>query len=271
MAFFHYTFLWHGLVAGLLLAIIAPLIGIFLVLRRYALIADTLAHVSLAGVAAGILLKVPPLLTAMGAGIISALAMERLRISKKTSGETALALFLSGGLALFVVLVSLAKGFNSNILSFLFGSLLTVTTGDLYTISVLGVMVLLLVGVFFKELVAISFDEETARVNGMPVDKLNTIFIILTAVTVALAIPIVGVLLISALLVIPVVTALQLKKNFRATLLYAEVFSVLSVMGGLIISFYGDVAPGGTIVLLALAIFFAVLGYKKITAGNFNR
>ncbi len=259
LALFHYTFLWHGLLAGVLLAIIAPLIGIFLVLRRYALIADTLAHVSLAGVAIGLFLKLPPLLTAMGAGVISALAMERLRVSQKTSGETALALFLSGGLALFVVLTSLARGFNSSVLSYLFGSLLTVTTSDLYTITLLGLVVLAVVGFFYKELVAVTFDEETARVNGLPVDTLNIIFMILTALTVALAIPIVGVLLISALLVIPVVTALQLKKNFKQTLVAAELFSLGAVISGLIISFYANLAAGGTIVLVSLGFFLLVL------------
>ncbi len=264
LALLHYTFLWHGLLAGIILAVIAPLIGIFLVLRRYALIADTLAHVSLAGVAVGLLLKIPPLLTAVAAGIISAVSMERLRVSKRASGESALALFLSGGLALFVVLASAAGGFNARVLTYLFGSLLTVTTNDLITISLLGLFVLLLVSLFFKELVTISFEEETARVNGLPVAALNTIFIILTALTVALAIPIVGVLLISALLIIPVVTALQLKLNFHKTLFAAELFSLAAVVGGLMISFYLDLAPGGTIVLLSLALFLLVLLVQTI-------
>jgi zinc transport system permease protein len=252
---FHYDFLIRAFIAGILIAIIAPLIGIFVVLRRFSLIADTLSHISLAGVALGLLAGINPLLSGMGAAIISSLAIEKLRVSKKVYGETALALFLSGGLALAVTLVSLKKGLNANLFSYLFGSILTVRASDVWVIAFLAAVVVVTIFVLYKELVYMAFDEETAAVNGISVKKINALFIVLAAVTVALAIPIVGVLLISALMIIPVVTALQLKKSFKKTLIAAEIFSIVSVIGGLLASWYLEVSPGGAIVLVALGLF----------------
>src|SRR3990167_10568361 len=210
---FNYSFIVRGLEAGIIIAIIAPLIGIFLVLRRYSLIADTLAHVSLAGIALGLLFGLSPILTALGITVVSSLGIERLRDSRRIYGESALALFLSGSLALATVLLSLAKGFNTNLLNYLFGSIVTVTQNDVYVIASLAVIVAATIYALYKELVYISFDEEAARVSGLPTRVINTVLIVLTAVTVSLSIPVVGVLLIAALIVIPVVAALQLKKS----------------------------------------------------------
>ena len=265
---FHYDFLNRAIIAGILVAIIAPLIGIFVVLRRFSLIADTLSHISLAGVALGLLTGINPLFTGMGAAIISSLAIEKLRVSKKVYGETALALFLSGGLALAVTLVSLKKGLNANLFSYLFGSILTVRASDVWVIVCLAAVVMITIFVLYKELVYMAFDEETAAVNGISVKKINALFIVLAAVTVALAIPIVGVLLISALMIIPVVTALQLKKSFKKTLMWAEVFSLLSVIGGLVISWYLEVSPGGAIVLTALGFFIATSIAARLSNRN---
>lgn len=260
---FQYSFILRGFEAGILIAIIAPLIGIFLVLRRYSLIADTLSHVSLAGVAIGLLAKINPIVTALLTSAVAALAIEKLRSAKKIYGETALSIFLSGGLALAVVLISLSNGFNVNLFGYLFGSILTIQASDVRLIAVLGAVIIGLLVAFYKELVYISFDEEAAQVSGIPVQAINFIFILLAAMTVALAIPIVGILLISALVVIPVAAALQLKKSFQATLLYAEAISVCSVIVGITVSFYYDLSPGGTIVLIALALFSLILLFKR--------
>lgn len=256
---FQYSFVVRGFEAGILMALLAPLIGIFLVLRRYALIADTLSHVSLAGVAVGLLLHINPLITALVATTVSSVAIDRLRISKKVYGETALAMFLSGGLALAIVLISVAHGFKVDLFSYLFGSILTVSQGDVLLIAILGVVVIVLINLFYKELVYISFDEEAAEVSGIPTKFINTVFIILSAVAIALSIPVVGILLISALMVIPVVTALQFKKSFTETIVYAECISVFSVIFGLIASFYWQVAASGLIVLTMLGVFGIVL------------
>ena len=260
---FQYGFMVRGMEAGIIVAVIAPLIGIFLVLRRYSLIADTLSHVSLAGIALSFLLGINPILGALGVTILASLGIEKLRASKKVHGETALALFLSGSLALAIVLLSISHGFNTNLFNYLFGSIVTVTQNNVYIIASLAVVVITLLMLFYKELIYTTFDEEAAKVSGIPTNIINTIFIILTAVTIALSIPIVGVLLITALIVIPVISALQLKKSFTATVIIAEIISMASVISGIVLSFYLNLSTGGTIVLLMLAVFLILFILRK--------
>lgn len=261
---FQYSFMIRALEVGALIGAIAPLIGVFLVLRRYSLIADTLSHVSLAGVAVGLLTGINPLLTAIGAAVISSVAIERLRLSKRVYGESALSIFLSGSLAIAIVLLSVAHGFSVDLFNYLFGSIVTVKQSDVFIILGAGILVLLTILAFYKELTYVTFDEEAARVGGIPTRFINILLIILAALTVALAIPIVGILLISALIVIPVVTALQLKKSFVQTILYAEAISLFSVITGIIGSFYLNIPAGGAIVLVTLFLFlYSLLLQKK--------
>lgn len=260
---FQYGFIIRGLEVGIIIGAIAPLIGIFLVLRRYSLIADSLSHVSLAGVAMGLLFNINPLITAIIAAVVSSIFIERLRLSKRVFGESALSIFLSGSLALAIVLISLAHGFSVDLFYYLFGSIVTVRQSDVLIILLLGFVVLLMVIAFYKELLFITFDEESAKVSGIPVKFINTLLIILAALTVALSIPIVGILLISALIVIPVVSALQLKKSFLKTIFYAEIFSIISVIAGILFSFYFNIPAGGAIVLLTLAIFIVTFIFKR--------
>ncbi len=261
---FQYSFVVRGLTAGIIIALIAPLIGIFLVLRRYSLIADTLSHVSLAGVALGLLLRINPLITAIGAAVISSVVIERLRLSKRVYGESALAIFLSGSLALAIVIISFAHGFNVDLFNYLFGSIVTVKQSDIYIIAALGVLIAGVIVAFYKELLYVTFDEESAKVSGIPTKFINTTLIVLAALTVALSIPIVGVLLIAALIVIPVVSALQFKRGFVQTIAIAEVISIVSVISGIIVSFYLNLSSGGTIVLIALSIFISSTIFKRI-------
>lgn len=256
---FQYGFIVRGLEAGIIVACVAPLIGTFLVLRRYSLIADTLSHVSLAGIALGLLLKINPLLAALGATTVASLGIERLRNSKRISGESALALFLSGSLALAVVLLSLANGFNASLFNYLFGSIVTVTSTDILVIGGVSALVILSLFALFKPLLFVTFDEEAAQVSGMPTRFLNLALILLTALTVSVAIPIVGILLIAALMVIPVVAALQWRCGFMRTVLMAEGISIVSVLSGIVASFYLNLATGGTIVLIMLLAFVASL------------
>lgn len=255
----------RGLEAGIIIAIIAPFIGIFLVLRRYSLIADTLSHISLAGIAIGLILKVNPIITATIATVSSSFIIEKLRISKKVYGESALAIFLSGSLALAIILISISHGFSVDLFSYLFGSIVTVKQSDVVLIGVLGSIVILLLMLFYKELVYITFDEEAAQVSGIPTQFINILFISLTALTVSLAIPIIGILLISALIVVPVVAALQYKRSFKETIIIAEGISLFSVISGIFVSFYLNISTGGTIVLIAIFCFiFSLLRRKKI-------
>lgn len=258
-----YSFIQRGFEAGVIIALIAPLIGIFLVLRRYSLIADTLSHVSLAGVAFGLLLNVKPLITAILAAVLSSFIIEKLRLSKRLYGESALAIFLSGSLAIAIVIISLAHGFNVDLFNYLFGSLVTVKDSDIVIIAALGLIVLFAIALFYKELVYVSFDEEAAKVSGIPTRFINIMLILLSALTVALAIPIVGVLLIAALIVIPVVTSLQLRKGFLSTIIIAETISIFSVILGIILSYYANVSSGGTIVLITILLFIISLFYNK--------
>jgi len=263
MEIFQYDFLMRGLAAGIIIAVVAPIIGIFLVLKRYSLIADTLAHVSLAGVALGLFLGFNPFLTAIGVSVLASLGIEKLRLSKKVFGESALAIFMSGSLAVALVLLSLARGFSSNLFSYLFGSIVTVSLGDVWTILILAIFVLVSVGIFYKKFLYITFDEDAARVSGIPVASMNIFLIMLASLTVALSIPIVGALLISALIVIPAITALQLKLGFKWTIVWAEIFSLFSVINGFFASYYFDISSGGAIVLIMLLVFVLVSLIKK--------
>lgn len=263
---FQYSFIVRGLEAGIIVALVAPLIGVFLVLRRYSLIADTLAHISLAGLALGAIAGINPMYSAFGTTLLASLGIERLRTSKKIYGESALALFLSGSLALALVLFSLAHGLNTNLLNYLFGSIVTVTTADVYAIAILAAAVIIMLVMFYKELAYTTFDEESARVSGIPVRRINTVLILLTALTVSLAIPIVGVLLIAALIVIPVIAALQFRQSLVKTIIYAEIISIFSVICGIFAAFYLNLATGGTIVVIALVIFSASFVLNRRTS-----
>jgi len=260
---FQYSFITRAFIAGIIVAIAAPIIGIFLVLRRYSLIADTLSHVSLAGIALGLFFSINPVLAALFTTVVASFGIEKLRGSKKVYGESALALFTAGGLALAIVLFSLARGFNTNIFDYLFGSIVTVTQGDIYMILALAVIAIFILAAFYKDLVYISFDEDAAQVSGINTKMVNNILIILTGVTIALSLEIIGVLLIAALIVIPVVTALQFKKSFAKTIFYAEIISILSVISGIIVSFYFNLSTGGTVVLIMLLVFIVTAIFTK--------
>jgi len=263
LSIFQYDFMVRAFIAGIIIALLAPLIGVFLVVRRYSLLADTLSHVSLVGVATGVLFKFNPILGAVVVSTVAALGMEKLRESRKMFGESILALFLSGSLAVALVLLGLAHGLNVNIFSYLFGSITTVSKNDLYIIGALGLVVGVVIVLLFKKFFLVSYDEELAKANGLPVSFLNATLMVLAAVTVSLSMRIVGVLLIGALMVIPVLTAVQLGTSFFKTALYAIVVSVFSVMVGLIASFYLNLPSGGTVVVVALMVFALSLLLSK--------
>lgn len=260
---FKYDFMVRAFMAGLVIAVIAPSIGIFMVIRRYSLMADTLAHVSLVGVAIGLLTGGNPIITAAATSVITAVGIERLRLNRNIFGESVLALFLSASLAVASVLISMARGQSLNILSYLFGSITTVAAAELYFILGLGVVVLATLFLIYKELFFISFDEELARAGGINTKIYNLVLIIMAALTVTLSMRIVGVLLIGALMVIPVITAMQFGRSFKNTLFISIGFSLVSVISGLFISYYLDLASGGTIVVVALALFLLSLLFNR--------
>jgi zinc transport system permease protein len=253
--FLEYSFMHRAFAAGTVTALICPAIGVFLVPRRLSLIADTLSHVALAGVALGLLLGVSPVLGALVVTLAGAVGMERLRSRGALQGDAALAVFLSGGFALAVVLISLARGFNADLFAILFGSILTVSPTDVWLIVALGAVVALTIGSFYPHLLAITLNEELARTSGIPVRGLNLLLTVLTALTTVVAMRMVGVLLVSAMIVIPALTGFTLGRSFRQATLIAIVMALGSMTVGLIAAYYLRLAAGGAVVLTALLAF----------------
>lgn len=212
---------------------------------------------ALAGIAIGMFTGVPPVLTALAVVVTGGLGVEALRARGRVSGEAALAVFLSGGLAVAVVLIGLARGFTVDLFAYLFGSIATVTPLNLWVMAALGAITAAAVALFYKELFAITFDDEAARTGGLPVRTLNLLFALLTALVIVLAMRIVGILLTSALLVIPTLAAMQVATSFRGALRAAVVFALVAVVLGMVAAYYLDLAAGGAVVLVALALFGA--------------
>lgn len=262
---FEMEFMQRAWIAGMIMAVICPLIGSFLVLRRQSLIGDGLGHIAFAGVAAGALGGYSPVISAAVATILGALAIERVRSRLAASAEMILAIFFYCGMGLAVVLTSINKEGGFNLGSILFGSLMTVSGSDLIIVAVLGLFTVIFVALYYRPLQYLTFDEVSARVAGLPADKLNMLLAVLTALTVALSMRIVGLLLVSAMMVIPVACALQTARSFAATILQGIVYGLVSVALGLVISYYANLAPGGTIVLTQTVMFICsiFMGRKK--------
>jgi zinc transport system permease protein len=249
--------------AGIVVGLLAPAVGFFLVQRRLSLIGDGIGHVAFAGVAIGYLLDLPLVLTALIVSVIGALSIEALRSRRGAAGDQALALVFYTGIAAGVVLVSAAGALNVNLFAFLFGSILTVTHGDLVVIASLGAAALGTIALLYRALVAVVVDEEGARVAGMPVGTLNALTAALAAVTIAVSMRVVGILLIAALMVLPVVAAGRIAWSMRSTILLSMAIGLASVLAGITTAYYADLPPGGTTVLVAAA---AVLFSEPLAA-----
>ncbi len=256
MDIFEFAFMQRAFVAGIIVAIICPLIGIFLVVRRQSLIGDGLGHMAFAGACAGWLFSMQPVFSAAAFTVVSACIIEKMRSLRADFADMLLAIFFYCGMALAVVLASMQTGFGMVLSSFLFGSIVTVNNTDLLVAFVLGVVIVLFVFLNYQKLVYIAFDEQDARVCGLSVDRLNFLLAILTALTVALSMRIVGILLVSAMLVLPTACALVFERGFKQTLILALAFSLFSMICGLVASYYLNLAPGGVIVLLSGFLFF---------------
>lgn len=254
-----YGFMQRALLAALLIGLAAPSVGVYLVQRRLALIGDGLGHVALTGVAVGLVTSTAPVLTALVAAVIGALTVELIRAKGRTSGDVALAVLFYGGIAGGVVIVSQAPpGRAVNLDAYLFGAITTTTTGDLWVFTALTVVVLTVTIGLGRYLFAVSNDEEYARASGLPVLGLNLLLAVVTSVTVVVSMRVVGLLLISALMVIPIATAQLVTRSFRTTVAVATVLGMAASVSGVGVSFYADTPSGGTIVLLAIGTFLLV-------------
>jgi zinc transport system permease protein len=259
-----FDFMRRALIAALLVGLVAPAIGTFMVQRRLALLGDGIGHVALTGVALGFLTNQAPVLTAVVVSVLGAVAIELVRARGRTSGDVALALLFYGGIAGGVLLISLAPGgSNATLMSYLFGSISSVPTEDVWVIGFLAVAVLGVVVFFGRELYVLCQDEEVAKASGLPVRFLSLLIAVTAALTVVIAMRVVGLLLVSALMVVPVATSQQLTRGFRSTMLLSMLFGMIATVGGLTSSFYVEVPPGAIIVIVALAGFVLALGLGR--------
>jgi zinc transport system permease protein len=255
---FELAFMQRALIASVAVGVFAPMIGTYLVQKRLSLIGDGIGHVAFAGVGAGLVLGFAPLWTALLFAVVGALGVEMLRARGRASGDLALALFFYSGIALGVVLVSLSGGFNASILTYLFGQPLTVDASEVVTILVLGGVITVTVYMLDRVLFAVVSDEDWSRVAGLPVGPINAFLAIVTACAVVAAMRVVGILLIAAMMVLPVASAQLLARSFAGTLRWAVAIGVGSAVLGLAAARIWDLAPGGTIVLVAAGTFAVV-------------
>ncbi|MEU0132432.1 metal ABC transporter permease [Streptomyces sp. NPDC006296] len=256
LEFLNPPFMQRALIAAVLVGITAPAIGIYLVQRRQALMGDGIGHVAMTGVGLGFLLSTNPVWMATLVAVAGSVVMELIRWYGRTRGDIALAMLFYGGMAGGVMLINLSDtGSNANLTSFLFGSLSTVSEEDVTAIVVLAAFVVLVTVGLRRQLFAVSQDEEFARVTGLPVRALNLLVAVTAAVTVTVAMRVVGLLLVSALMVVPVAAAQQIAKSFKVTFVLAVVIGTAVTLAGTVTSYYQDVPPGATIVLLAIAAF----------------
>lgn len=265
MALLSYEFMRRAFLAAIFIAGIAPMLGVFLVIRRQSLMADTLSHVSLAGVALGFFLNLNPDLTTLLIVIIAAVILEYLRTLYRSYSEISIAILMSGGLALALVLMNLSGGNSAtSIQSYLFGSIVTITQDQVWFLGFLFLAVFVLFFLFKRPMYVLTFDEDTAHVDRLPVRIMSMLFNVLTGIAIAMMIPIAGALLISAIMVLPAAISIRLGKSFNAVILISVLIGLFGMLSGLTSSFYLDTPPGATITLVFIGLFLVINVVKRI-------
>lgn len=264
MAMLGYEFMQRAFWAGGLIAVIAPLLGVYLMLRRQALMADTLSHVSLAGVALGSVLHLNPALSGFAVAVAGGLIIEQMRRSYRTYSEMPVAIIMTSGLALAVVLMSLKQNLSKSFSSYLFGSIVAVSNTQLALIALVALLGVAYFTLFRRPLYSMIFDEETAEISGVRVKALSFSFAVLTGMTVAAAMPVVGVLLVSALIVLPASLALRVASGFSSAIIIAIGAGMAGVFSGLSVSYYADMPPGGTIALILLSFLLVTILIQRV-------
>lgn len=264
MDILEYDFMRRALIIGVIVSLNCSTIGLFLVLRRFSMVGDTISHVALAGVALGMVTGIYPIYSAIAVSIVASIGIEKLRKAYKEYSELALSIVLAAGIGIASILISLDQANTNGIMGYLFGSIALVTPQDLKMIAIIGTIILAMVIFSYRALFYITFDEESAKYAGIKVNRINIFFSILIALTITLSMRIVGILLVSSLMVLPVATSLQIAKSFKSALIYSNIFGIFAVISGLIISFYLDLAPGGSIVMISLIVLILVIAIKAI-------
>lgn len=262
--FLKYGFIQRALIAGSFIAILCSSLGVFLVLRRFSLIGDGLAHATFGTVAFALVLKMTPVYVSIPIVMICSLGILKLTEKARLYGDAAIGVVSSLGIATGILLSSMAGGFNIDLFSYLFGSILSISNTEVIISVAMSICVILVITLFYNELVAITFDEDTAKASGVNTSLMNTVFVLLVAVTVVLSMKVVGIMLISALLIFPAVTALQIASSFKAVVFSASLSSLISVITGILLSFFADLPTGATIVMINFILFILGLSYKKM-------
>jgi zinc transport system permease protein len=271
-ALLNYEFLQNAFASGIIIGLIAPLLGVFIVVRRLSLIADALSHVTLAGIAGSLYLSqttavfalINPLYLGIVAAVTGSMLIERLRRLYKHYEELAIPIIMSAGIGFSAIFISLANGFSSDLFGYLFGSVSAVSRQDLWIVLAIACIVVIFLGLFYKELFLMSFDEEYSKASGLPSRWIHLLFMIVTALVIAASMRIVGILLVSSLMTLPVAASMRIAKGFKQAILYAVIFGEAAVIIGLVCAFYLNIAPGGTIVVTSIIILLLVIFGKKI-------
>lgn len=263
MEIFQYDFMLKAFIAGILIAILISSLSIFVVVKRYAMLSDTLAHISLLGVAIGFLFETSTITMAIIASSIAAILIEYVKSYKKLYSDSVLSIFLSASLAISIIIVSLSNSFTTSLFDYLFGSIVAINDEDIIIIISFFIITLIFIGFYYQKLLLISFDEELAISSGVNVKLVNLIFTGLIGAMVAISIKIIGTLLIGALMIIPVISAICLKQSFIKTWILSAIFGILSVIIGLTLSFYVSIPSGATIVIVLLFFFLIMLLISK--------
>jgi zinc transport system permease protein len=253
----------NALIAGLFISILCPIVGVFLVLKRHSMMGDALSHASFAGVAIGLVSGFSPIITAFVFTSVCGLLIEYLRSYYKKYAELILVIVMTLSVGIAITLISMGRA-NANVNAYLFGSILTVTRGDLVTVLALSAISVMTVSALYNQLIYITLDEDGARVAGVKVKLINYLFALLVGATISVSLRIMGLLVVSSMIAMPVAAAMQLNKGFRKTLVFSVVFGFVDIMSGLVLSYYIDSAPGGTIALASVALLVIVMAASRI-------
>ncbi len=261
----HYAFIQKALLAGAFISVLCAVLGVFLVLKKFSLIGDGLSHVTFFSIALGLFFKTSPLYVSVPVVAVSSLGILKLTEKGKVFGDTAIGIVSSLGIAGGIIIASLSGGFNVDLMSYLFGSILTIQWAEVALSVALSALVIALVIFYYHDLVAATFDEESAKVMGINTGRVNKVLVLLTSLTVVLSMRIVGIMLVSSFLIIPAASALQLGLSFRSTILAAAAFGFVSVISGIFISYAADLPAGAAIVMVSFILFCAAFGLRKVT------
>jgi zinc transport system permease protein len=259
-----YEFFQHALIGGIIAAFSCALVGLLLILRKEAMIGDGIAHTAFGGIALGLWLEINPIMTALLVSIISTFIISHMRRKQLAQSDAAIAVMLAVGFSFGLIIISYSGGFNVDLFSYLFGSILTIDSEDLLIIGILGIATAVFLGLYYKELLQITFDEESSRLMGLPVNTFSISFNLLVAISIVLSIKVIGMILVVAMLVLPGLSAIQLNLSFKGTAIIAIFFSIFSIIFGIMLSALFDVTASGIIVFTAAAFFLFIVIYNKV-------